>query len=39
MDEFEWKNPPNESFQQEKRRALDFAKMYEPFDWTKLLDQ
>lgn len=35
LEPVKWRKPPKESFQQHKRKVLNFAEVWEPFDWTR----
>eukprot|EP00112_Aurelia_sp_Birch-Aquarium-sp1_P024827 Seg800.10 transcript_id=Seg800.10/GoldUCD/mRNA.D3Y31 product="CWF19-like protein 2" protein_id=Seg800.10/GoldUCD/D3Y31 len=35
LEPVKWRKPPKESFQQHKRKVLDFSEIWEPCDWTR----
>lgn len=30
-----WKKPPKENFDEQRRKVLNFAEMWKPYDWTQ----
>ncbi|XP_065059112.1 CWF19-like protein 2 [Rhopilema esculentum] len=35
LEPVRWRKPHKESFQQHKRKVLQFSELWEPFDWTR----
>jgi hypothetical protein len=35
LEPFIWKKPRKENFQTQKKKVLQFAEWWKPFDWTQ----